>query len=165
MDVVCASYGAAEAPSVSLPVFFKGGGGFKPPDNLAAASMILIGPGTGVAPFRGFLQARRAALAAAGGGVTPGQAWLFFGCRTEQVRRVCLCVCVYFCVGVVAVAREKSRFSCRRGRIPSLLESRRLDRPYRTMWTVEHGRASAEVQAAAWRAIPCSLTSLDCLIG
>ena len=46
----------------------------------------MIGPGTGVAPFRGFLQRRAAALARA----TPaekdaiGPCWLFFGCRRAE---------------------------------------------------------------------------------
>ncbi len=41
-----------------------------PPDQ----DIIMIGPGTGIAPFRGFLQERAATRA-------PGRSWLFFGSR------------------------------------------------------------------------------------
>jgi sulfite reductase (NADPH) flavoprotein alpha-component len=55
----------------AVPVFVQKSHGFCLPKN-NAAPMIMIGPGTGVAPFRAFLQERRMLGAA-------GRNWLFFG--------------------------------------------------------------------------------------
>ena len=59
------------APGDNLPVYVQSAHGFALPDDLTTP-IIMIGPGTGVAPFRAFLQERAATRA-------PGRNWLFFG--------------------------------------------------------------------------------------
>jgi len=69
---VCSTFLADRtAPDQEVPVFVQANPNFRPPPT-SDAPMIMVGPGTGVAPFRGFLQERRAAGAA-------GRNWLFFG--------------------------------------------------------------------------------------
>ncbi|HUN41923.1 MAG TPA: flavodoxin domain-containing protein [Acetobacteraceae bacterium] len=57
----------------TLPVYLKPNVHFRLPGD-AAAPIIMIGPGTGVAPFRAFMQHREATNAS-------GRNWLFFGAR------------------------------------------------------------------------------------
>ncbi|MBE1548759.1 NADPH-dependent sulfite reductase flavoprotein alpha-component [Mycobacterium sp. OAS707] len=68
---VCSTFLADRA--AAAPVFLQRSPYFRPPED-GATPMIMVGPGTGVAPFRGFLQERRAL----GHG---GRNWLFFGDR------------------------------------------------------------------------------------
>lgn len=64
-------------PEIPVPVFVHTAKHFRLPEDPATA-VIMVGPGTGVAPFRAFLQERKAI----GGG---GNNWLFFGeQRSEQ---------------------------------------------------------------------------------
>ena len=71
---------ASRSPDAStvavVPIFPRGGGSFRLPDD-DSLPIIMIGPGTGVAPFRGFLQERRCRHAS-------GSSWLFFGCRAKD---------------------------------------------------------------------------------
>ncbi|WP_028477093.1 bifunctional nitrate reductase/sulfite reductase flavoprotein subunit alpha [Nocardia sp. CNY236] len=67
---VCSTF-LADRVDVPVPIFLQRAPHFRPPSD-PTVPMIMVGPGTGIAPFRGFLQERRAA------GST-GRNWLFFG--------------------------------------------------------------------------------------
>ena len=58
-----------------IPIYVQPSNGFTLPDN-KDAPIILIGPGTGIAPFRAFLQERMFLQ-------HPGRNWLFFGERNR----------------------------------------------------------------------------------
>jgi len=68
---VCSTYLADRSPGDPVAVYLQPSSNFRPP-SASDTPMIMIGPGTGIAPFRGFLQERRAL------GHT-GPNWLFFG--------------------------------------------------------------------------------------
>lgn len=69
---VCSTFLADRVASETpVPVFVHASPGFKLPKD-HAAPIIMVGPGTGIAPFRAFLEERRAV-----GGT--GSNWLFFG--------------------------------------------------------------------------------------
>ena len=73
---VCSSFLAERADDVSVPVFPTVAKHFHLPEN-ADTPIIMIGPGTGVAPFRAYLQERKATGA-------KGKNWLFFGAQHEK---------------------------------------------------------------------------------
>ena len=61
----------------TMPIFLHSNANFRlPEDN--SAPVIMIGPGTGIAPFRAFLEERQASGAA-------GDNWLFFGEQREKM--------------------------------------------------------------------------------
>ncbi|MBF6163751.1 bifunctional nitrate reductase/sulfite reductase flavoprotein subunit alpha [Streptomyces gardneri] len=72
---VCSTFLADRAHAArtdpAVPIFLQRAPHFRPPAD-PTAPMIMVGPGTGIAPFRGFLHERRAL------GCT-GRNWLFFG--------------------------------------------------------------------------------------
>ncbi|MFC1284714.1 assimilatory sulfite reductase (NADPH) flavoprotein subunit [Bacillus paralicheniformis] len=58
-------------PGDTLPIFIQPNKSFKLPEN-PEAPIIMVGPGTGVAPFRSFMQEREETGAS-------GKSWMFFG--------------------------------------------------------------------------------------
>ncbi|MGW7204438.1 molybdopterin-dependent oxidoreductase [Streptomyces sp. NPDC054837] len=68
---VCSPFLADAEAGTEVPVFVQASPHFRPPAD-PATPMVMVGPGTGVAPFVGFLQERRAL-----GHRAPN--WLFFG--------------------------------------------------------------------------------------
>ena len=69
---VCSTF-LADRAATPVPIFLQHSPHFRPPEE-PATPIIMIGPGTGIAPFRGFLHERRALGDA-------GHNWLFFGDR------------------------------------------------------------------------------------
>jgi cytochrome P450/NADPH-cytochrome P450 reductase len=78
---VCSNYLYQQAEGTLIPGFVRDPNSpFRPPAD-PKTPLIMVGPGTGLAPFRGFLQ-ERATLQAQGQSIGPSL--LFFGCRHPQ---------------------------------------------------------------------------------
>ncbi len=67
---VCSTFLAERADDSAVPVFVHQNTGFRPP--APDKPLIMVGPGTGIAPFRAYLEERKATGA-------KGRNWLFFG--------------------------------------------------------------------------------------
>ena len=70
----------ASGESCEVPIFPKPSKDFHHPED-AVRPVVMIGPGTGVSPFRGFVHHRKYLLSLQGGEGAVGESWLFFGCR------------------------------------------------------------------------------------
>jgi sulfite reductase (NADPH) flavoprotein alpha-component len=68
---VCSTFMADRAQDGDVAIFLQRSAHFRPPKN-PQAPLIMVGPGTGIAPFIAFLQERQATAA-------KGKNWLFFG--------------------------------------------------------------------------------------
>ncbi|GLI60603.1 hypothetical protein VaNZ11_002776 [Volvox africanus] len=76
---VCSTWLKRHGDGAAVPVFVRHSQ-FKLPQS-PNTPIIMVGPGTGLAPFRGFLQERAVLLAS---GMELGPAHLFFGCRSRH---------------------------------------------------------------------------------
>lgn len=68
---------------VQVPIFARINQNFRPPSDLSTP-IIMIGPGTGVAPFIGFLQERELLRREMANKEEYGETWLLFGCRSRD---------------------------------------------------------------------------------
>jgi sulfite reductase (NADPH) flavoprotein alpha-component len=74
---VCSNFLAERVgKDTPVPVFIQGSKHFRLPQN-GDTPIIMVGPGTGIAPFRAFLEERRATG-------TKGDNWLFFGAQKSR---------------------------------------------------------------------------------
>ena len=72
---VCSSY-LAERAGDTIPCYFHPNKNFKLPED-SSTPIIMVGPGTGIAPFRAFIEERKAQGSS-------GKNWLFFGDRSKN---------------------------------------------------------------------------------
>ena len=72
---VCSSY-LAERVGDSIPCYLHPNKNFKLPED-SSTPIIMVGPGTGIAPFRAFIEERKATGSS-------GKNWLFFGDRSQK---------------------------------------------------------------------------------
>nr|KAJ3410881.1 NADPH-cytochrome P450 reductase [Polyrhizophydium stewartii] len=75
-----AAQNRSSVPALYVPLYIRSSN-FRLPSN-PAVPVIMVGPGTGIAPFRAFVRER---VLAAQRGETVGTTWLFYGCRNKDL--------------------------------------------------------------------------------
>ncbi|XP_063238129.1 nitric oxide synthase, salivary gland [Bacillus rossius redtenbacheri] len=82
---VCSNYLGDISINDDIYMFVRSAPSFHMPADISRP-LIMVGPGTGVAPFRGFWQHRKFQMESLRqGGQQAGSMWLFFGCRGEAL--------------------------------------------------------------------------------
>ncbi|XP_067008227.1 nitric oxide synthase, salivary gland [Anabrus simplex] len=82
---VCSNYLRDMQENDHIYLFVRSAPSFYLPSDLSRP-VIMVGPGTGIAPFRGFWQHRMAQIQAnTQGTIEFGKMWLFFGCRSNAL--------------------------------------------------------------------------------
>nr|CAD7258266.1 unnamed protein product [Timema shepardi] len=81
---VCSNFLQDFPPGQNIHLFVRSAHNFSLPLS-RTLPVIMVGPGTGIAPFRGFWQHKMAHAQASGGTGTIGHMWLFFGCQRRTM--------------------------------------------------------------------------------
>lgn len=74
---------SCQAGSAIVPISRRPSRDFLPPESLSVP-LIMVGPGTGIAPFIGFLEFREQQWQETGSCSSVGETWLFHGCRHRE---------------------------------------------------------------------------------
>ncbi|XP_046390490.1 nitric oxide synthase-like protein isoform X2 [Ischnura elegans] len=81
---VCSNYLKDTEIGDTVYTFIRSAPNFRMPAD-QSRPIIMVGPGTGIAPFRGFWQHRMSIVRSAPTGPELGKTWLFFGCRQREM--------------------------------------------------------------------------------
>ena len=74
------SWLASASPNSSIHLYLRSSTSFYPPENLEDG-LIMVAAGSGIGPFLGFLEERKAKMERED---QSGPCWLFFGCRSQE---------------------------------------------------------------------------------
>lgn len=77
VEQALSNFTLASSEDVFIDIYLRSNQSFRPPTD-SSTPVVMVGPGTGVAPFLGFLKHRQKV------GVGVGEWWLFYGCRHKD---------------------------------------------------------------------------------